>query len=422
MAMNNKQRWMGGVVLLGGGALLAALLLKGQGEQALTNTNKGTQSEVSISQPVPKNDYSDRLQPLTVDVETERMLLEKQRAQREKIVAEQEAKTAEYLALQQKAEADAARRAAEEYAAQLSKRQDRLDAQAMSSDSVPPELIDDDTQQKTAAQREEIQRLAAQANVRVDAAQKASETAEQAAIAARARAEKAREAKENLQKAQAEKIEKDRLQLEAKQKAEREAKKKEAELVAKQKAEDEAKRKKEQELALKRKAEDEAKQKKEQELAVKRKAEEDAKQKKQDELEAKQKAEQEKKRKDELAEKQEKLDKQAAAKAKAKPDSDEVAANKKLEEERGRAILEGDNKAWMVQVAIASNQANADAVVAKLRAKGYKVKTSQTTKGVRVMVGPEKGRSAADALRNQVSKDASLNAKSAWVIDWQPLE
>ncbi|MDR9778831.1 SPOR domain-containing protein, partial [Rhizobium hidalgonense] len=113
--------------------------------------------------------------------------------------------------------------------------------------------------------------------------------------------------------------------------------------------------------------------------------------------EAKQKAEQEKKRKDELAEKQEKLDKQAAAKAKAKPDSDEVAANKKLEEERGRAILEGDNKAWMVQVAIASNQANADAVVAKLRAKGYKVKTSQTTKGVRVMVGPEKGRSAADA-------------------------
>ncbi len=404
MAMNNKQRWMGGVVLLGGGALLAALLLKGQGEQALTNTNKGTQSEVSISQPVPINDYSDRLQPLTVDVETERMLLEKQRAQREKIVAEQEAKTAEYLALQQKAEADAARRAAEEYAAQLSKRQDRLDAQAMSSDSVPPELIDDDTQQKTAAQREEIQRLAAQANVRVDAAQKASETAEQAAIAARARAEKAREAKENLQKAQAEKIEKDRLQLEAKQKAEREAKKKEAELVAKQKAEDEAKRKKEQELA------------------VKRKAEEDAKQKKQDELEAKQKAEQEKKRKDELAEKQEKLDKQAAAKAKAKPDSDEVAANKKLEEERGRAILEGDNKAWMVQVAIASNQANADAVVAKLRAKGYKVKTSQTTKGVRVMVGPEKGRSAADALRNQVSKDASLNAKSAWVIDWQPPE
>ena len=30
--MNSKQRWMGGVVLLGGGVLLAALLLKGKEE------------------------------------------------------------------------------------------------------------------------------------------------------------------------------------------------------------------------------------------------------------------------------------------------------------------------------------------------------------------------------------------------------
>ena len=30
MAMNNKQRLFGGVVLLGGGVLLAAILLKGQ--------------------------------------------------------------------------------------------------------------------------------------------------------------------------------------------------------------------------------------------------------------------------------------------------------------------------------------------------------------------------------------------------------
>ena len=32
MSMNSKQRWMGGVVLLGGGVLLAALLLKGKEE------------------------------------------------------------------------------------------------------------------------------------------------------------------------------------------------------------------------------------------------------------------------------------------------------------------------------------------------------------------------------------------------------
>lgn len=428
MAMNNKQRWMGGVVLLGGGALLAALLLKGQGEQALTVPPQPTQPTISNSQPSQQAHTADRLQPLTIDVETERQLLEKQRAQREKMVAEQEAKTAEYLAMQQKAEADAARRAAEEYAAQLAKRQSRLDAQAMSSDSLPPELIDDNAQQKNAAQRAEIERLAAQANVRADAAQKASATAEQAAIAARERAEKARAEKEALQKAQAERIEKERLQLEAKHKAEREAKKKEAELAAKQKAEDDAKRKKEQEQLAKRKAEEEIKLKKEQELAAKRKAEDEAKQKKEDELAAKRKAEEEKKKQDKEAkeklenDKQEREKQAAARKAANSAGSDLQLANKKLEEERGRAILEGDNKPWMVQVSIASNQANADAVVAKLRAKGYKVKTSQTSKGVRVMVGPEKGRSAADALRNQVAKDDSLNAKNAWVIDWQPPE
>ncbi len=436
MAMNNKQRWMGGVVLLGGGALLAALLLKGQGEQALTIPQRTATPTVTTSQSAQHTNDADRLQPLTIDVETERQLLEKQRAQREKMVAEQEAKTAEYLALQQKAEADAARRAAEEYAAQLAKRQSRLDAQAMSSDSIPPELIDDNAQQKNAAQRAEIERLAAQANVRADAAQKASSTAEQAVIAARERAEKARAEKEALQKAQAERIEKERLQLEAKHKAEREAKKKETELAAKQKAEDEARRKKEQEQLAKQKAEDEAKRKKEQELLAKQKAEEEAKQKKEKELLAKRKAEDDarQKKEEELAakrkaeeekKKQEREDKEkqdAARKAANSTNSDLQLANKKLEEERGRAILEGDTKPWMVQVAIASNQANADSVVAKLRAKGYKVKTSQTSKGVRVMVGPEKGRAAADALRSQVAKDESLNAKSAWVIDWQPPE
>lgn len=452
MAMNNKQRWMGGVVLLGGGALLAALLLKGQGEQALGTSNATQQPATTVvrSQNQPKEDLSAvHLQPLTIDVETERRLLEKQREQREKAVAEQEARTAEYLALQQKAEAEAARRAAEEYAAQLAKRQARLDAQAESSDSLPPELIDGDMQQKTADEREEIQRLAAQANVRADEAHQASLQAEQAAQSARDKAEKARGEKEALQKAHAEKIEKDRQQAIATRKAEAEARKKQEELAAKQKAESEAKRKedeakrkedeakrkkeaqKQEELAAKRKAEEDVAakrkaeadartKKKEEELAEKRKDDEEAKRKKeaqrQEELAAKRKA-------DEARKKQEsaKQETEAAQRKTASPEEKELqTANKKLDEERGRAILEGETKPWMVQVSIASTQANADAIVARLRAKGYKVKTSQTSKGVRVMVGPEKGRAAADALRNQVVKDTSLNAKSAWVIDWQP--
>ncbi len=46
----------------------------------------------------------------------------------------------------------------------------------------------------------------------------------------------------------------------------------------------------------------------------------------------------------------------------------------------------------MVQVALAANQANADALAAKLKAKGYKVTQSPTSKGVRIMVGPSEDR------------------------------
>jgi len=86
-------------------------------------------------------------------------------------------------------------------------------------------------------------------------------------------------------------------------------------------------------------------------------------------------------------------------------------------------LLEGDHdKQWMVQVALAANAANADAIAAKLRAKGYKVTKSPTSKGIRIMVGPAKDREAADATRKKIASDSSLNMKSAWVNEWVPLD
>ena len=100
----------------------------------------------------------------------------------------------------------------------------------------------------------------------------------------------------------------------------------------------------------------------------------------------------------------------------------EEAAKKKAEAEKARKLLEEGDKQWMVQVALAANQANADALAAKLKAKGYKVTQSPTSKGVRIMVGPSKDRDAADATRKKITADPSLNMKSAWVIDWVPLD
>ena len=145
MSMNNKQRWMGGVVLLGGGVLLAALLFKGNEEieqdktqTTVTHPIPKTETQPKIAQPAQEGEMVS-LQPLAVDVETEKRLLDEQKRAREKAVAEQEARAAEFLKMQQEAEAAAARKAAEEYAAINARRT----AAQESSDNMPPELVED---------------------------------------------------------------------------------------------------------------------------------------------------------------------------------------------------------------------------------------------------------------------------------------
>lgn len=327
MSMNNKQRWMGGVVLLGGGVLLAALLLKGKEE--LHQKQVQTPPVAQVQQQSKAVGQAVQLQPLTVDVATEKRLLEEQKRSRERAVAEQEAKAAEFLRMQQQAEAEAARKAAEEYAAMNARR----GAKAQEGTDIPPEINQDDKnktqQQKDAAAK----KLSEQKRLAAEAEQKSAE-------------EKKRKAQEDARKkAEALKAEAERKKTDA-QKAEAERKKAAELKAAEQKA---------------------------------------AEQKKQREKEE---------------------------------------ARKKAEADKARKLLEdGDtgNKQWMVQVALAANEANADAVAAKLRAKGYKVTQSPTSKGIRIMVGPAKDRETADSTRKRINGDASLGLKSAWVIDWVPL-
>lgn len=335
--MNNKQRWMGGVVLLGGGVLLAALLLKGNEEIKHVGAEPQTSTSPKLhAKPKPSAQEGQmvQLQPLAVDVETEKRLLEEQRRSREKAVAEQEARAAEFLAMQQQAEADAARKAAAEYAAINARRA----AAQESSDNIPPEVAGSDG--KTKGQQTDTKKSVDTA--KAEAEKKAAEAKRQAEVD-----KKAAEAKKQA--------EADKKAAEAKHKAEAEKKAAEA----------------------------------------KYQAEADKK------AEAKKHAEAEKK----------------TAEAKHKAD-----AEKKAEAEKARELLENGDKKWMVQVALAANQANADAVVSKLRAKGYKVTTSPTSKGIRIMVGPAKDRDTADAARKKITSDSSLNMKSAWVIDWVPLD
>ncbi len=94
-------------------------------------------------------------------------------------------------------------------------------------------------------------------------------------------------------------------------------------------------------------------------------------------------------------------------------------AQKKLSEAR-KEVKETDAKgSFGVQVALANNQTTADEMAKKFQAAGYQVKTSATSRGVRVVVGPERGKIAALALKDKINSDPKVNTTSAWVLYWR---
>ncbi|MFA2879957.1 SPOR domain-containing protein [Acinetobacter pittii] len=94
---------------------------------------------------------------------------------------------------------------------------------------------------------------------------------------------------------------------------------------------------------------------------------------------------------------------------------------KQLDAAIAKEILENGEKKWMVQVALASNQNKANRIQSQLEAKGYKVVTSSTTKGIRVMIDPANDYAIAQIIREKIIVDNSLNMQSAWVFKWASL-
>ena len=94
-------------------------------------------------------------------------------------------------------------------------------------------------------------------------------------------------------------------------------------------------------------------------------------------------------------------------------------AQQKLSEAR-KEVKETDAKgSFGVQVALANDQAKADELAKKFQSAGYQVKTSATSRGVRVVVGPERGKVAALALKDKINSDPKVNTTSAWVLYWR---
>lgn len=92
-----------------------------------------------------------------------------------------------------------------------------------------------------------------------------------------------------------------------------------------------------------------------------------------------------------------------------------ATADKRLKEARQEAKKSSSNNHYSVQVAMASNQAKADEVAAQYKAAGYSVSTSQTSRGVRVLVGSERSQDAANALKDKLAGDGRVKTNGAFV-------
>lgn len=470
----NQQRWMGGIILLGGSALLASFLFQGNGQtnnpgpqgapvektlnlepiHRIGGSNQPTDGLVESNirnQSVSTEEgeeQSVQLTPLAVDVDTERKLLAEQHDMREKKVAEQEARTAEFLARQQQAEADSARKVAAEHVARLNARNERNDALNSTDPAAPdtPIASMDDPAQVAAQKKAEQRRLAAQdqaeqSRLRAQITTERHGQTQQVVAQAAEKTAKAKALRETAEKEQA-RVDKERHLQEVKARQEKLAKEKQAKLdAAEEKKALEAKQLKEKIAKEKQDKLDAAEEKLNTQKAAKLKIAQAEKVERArlrgETIESNEKTAsltalqaQVEKNKREAALLQAKLDKLNAANFGKTPAT--ADAQKVKDAARARALLEGTpapaatttaaapKTMVMVQVAMAESQAKADSMVAQLRAKGYKVRTSTTNKGVRVLVGPEKDTAAASATKQKIEQDSSLNVKGAWVSNWQP--
>ena len=110
---------------------------------------------------------------------------------------------------------------------------------------------------------------------------------------------------------------------------------------------------------------------------------------------------------------------QREAEQKKAAEQNKREAQQRLAEARRKAASGEAKGTFGVQVALADNQQKADEIVKKLRAAGYPASTSKTSKGVRVIVGPEKGKEAALALKDKINSDSRTGVNNAWVLYWR---
>ena len=456
-----RQRLLGGIVLIAGAAVLLPLMLDGSGAKLLSRL-----------EPIPKP-------PVTTTVEQTRPQLNQQQQEAENQVATEHPEDPQFYPMGQPNTAQATAVAPTTPALNTAKSPEQLAAEQAARNRAMALLngtdgasVEEAQAQKRAEDKAEQEFKKQQAELTSTTpampTSASSDTVAQqqaSALLAQAKADAEAEVKAKAEKATAKKLEAEKalVMLESSDsRTQKAAEKLLAEKAAKQQALD-AQTKLEK-SALEEKAKIDAAKKKEEkaklEKAQKLLAEKDkAKTLEKDKAEQlaadkaeKLAAEKEKAKAEKLMADKEKAktEKLAAEKEKAKAEklaadkSDKLAAEKeklkaetkKKEEEKAKLALEGKQKeqakekeqakdkekseAWVVQVASMSDRSKADALSAKLAAKGYRARVVKNGDSWKVVVGPELQKEAANGLKGRLSKESSLGVSGAWVTPWKP--
>ena len=379
----SRQALLGIGMIIGGSVMLYAMA------QQISDSNKPHLPSALIDQPSSEQESS---QPLTTDIETEKRILAQKQKERAARVAEQEMRAQQFLTEQEAAEAEAlakARAESQQYVASNTPKVEESDS-SESSESASAQSTDDNS-----------------TNTSNETATSASTRDQQQTAQAKQDAQRQAALKEQ---ASAEKAAREKKEAEAKKQAEAQAeRKREAAETAKAEAAKNEPPKSPSDYQVKR-GDGLIKLARQYNMPVEALAQANN-------LSPSTSLQVGQNITIPSRSQVQRLEREAAAAEKSA--EAKRNAQQKLTEAR-KEVKETDAKgSFGVQVALANNQAKADELAKKLQAAGYQVKTSPTSRGVRVIVGPERGKVAALALKDKINSDPKLNASEAWVLYWR---
>lgn len=383
----SRQTLLGLAMMVGGSVVIYAMV------QQIGDSDQGVKTApAALEQPAKVASAADSDQPLTTDIETEQRILAQKQKEREARVAEQERRAKEFLAEQERAEATALAKARAENQQYQSNAIEPVSGESSPEVAAQSAIVKPTVQSRVEANAGPNQQAAVQNNN--DATKQAQLKAQQAA-ARKAEAEKRSREEQQRREAEQAKQQADAAKAKAEQ-----AKLEQAKAAPPTSPSTYVVKSGDGLIRLSRQYN----------VPVEALAQANN-MKTTDNLRVGQQINIPSQRQiNRLAREAE----EAKQRAEAAKTAQQRLAQARQEAARGEA-----KGTFGVQVALADNQAKADEVAKKMRSAGYRVTTSQTSRGVRVIVGPETGKPAALALKDKINADPRTGVNNAWVLYWR---